>query len=95
MQRMQYGTNVTNRVQNSLLPCYIDHMRKSLRIFFLCLLILSLPMRSMAGVVTAECGMDHQAAVATSVEHGAMSAHETTDAGSHASGGSGANVQLS
>jgi len=70
-------------------------MRKSLRIFFLCLLILSLPMRSMAGVVTAECGMDHQAAVATSVEHGAMSAHETTDAGSHASGGSGANVQLS
>lgn len=83
---MQYGTNVTNCVQNSLLPCYIDHMCKSLRLLFLCLLVISLPMRSMAGLATAECGMDHQPAVDTSVEHGAMLGHEMADAGTHEAG---------
>lgn len=83
---MQYGTNVTNCVQKSLLPCYIDQMRNSLRLFFLCLLIVALPMRSMAGLATAECGMDHHTAADPGVEHGAMPAHEMADAGAHEAG---------
>ncbi|MFC4932982.1 hypothetical protein [Massilia sp. GCM10023247] len=60
-------------------------MRKPLRLFFMCLLIASLPMRSMAGVVTAECDMDHPVAPA-SVDHGAMSGHAMAEPGTHDAG---------
>lgn len=65
------------------MPCYIDHMRKSLRLFFLCLLVVFLPMRSMAGVATAECDMDHPAAVNADGGHGATLLHETAEDAVH------------
>ncbi|MEW6023211.1 MAG: hypothetical protein AB1807_13850 [Pseudomonadota bacterium] len=61
-------------------------MRKPFRIFFLFLLVVSLPMRSMAGVATAECGMDHHAAVDGSAGHTAMLVHEMQDMEAHEAG---------
>jgi hypothetical protein len=61
-------------------------MRKSFRIFFLFLLVVSLPMRSMAGVATAECGMDHQAAIDSSTGHSAMLVHEMQGMEAHEAG---------
>lgn len=49
-----------NRVRSFARACYIGYMRNRLRSFFLCLLIVSLPMQSFAGVASVACGMAHQ-----------------------------------
>jgi len=60
-------------------------MRKSLRLFFLCLLFVSLPMRSMAGAA-AECGMDHPAAVDGSGRHDATLPRDMVQEEAHEAG---------
>lgn len=68
--------------------CYIDYMRKSLRLFLLRLLIVSLPMQGIAGVARFECGMRHQPLEDGSVrvDHMALAgaAHDSAQEGSHA-----------
>lgn len=54
------------------MSCYIDHMRNRLRLFILCLLIVSLPMQSIAGVARFECGMSHHPLEDSSVQVGDM-----------------------
>ena len=50
--------------------CYIHHMRSRLRSFFLCLLIVSLPMQSIAGVARFACGMTHHPSIVDGSEPG-------------------------
>jgi hypothetical protein len=60
----------TNGVHRPTGACYIHHMRSTLRSFFLCLLIVSLPMQSIAGVARVACGMMHHASVLQGGEPG-------------------------
>jgi hypothetical protein len=66
--------------------CYIDHMRARLRTFFLCLLIVSLPLQSIAGVARFECGMAHHP-LAAHADHAAGMPMEATVAGEGQDGG--------
>ncbi len=62
--------------------CYIDHMRARLRSFFLCLLIVSLPLQGIAGVARFECGMAHHPLTAAG-EPGGMQMDTTAAVDSH------------
>ena len=68
----------------SLQACYIDHMCSRLRSFFLCLLIVSLPVQGIAGVARFACGMSHHASVVSNTEPDAPLAVAAEDAGNHA-----------
>lgn len=71
-------------VHLSLHACYIDPMRSRLRSFFLCLLIVSLPVQGIAGVARFACGMSHHASVVSGAEPGRTLAVAVADAGNHA-----------
>jgi hypothetical protein len=66
-------------VQQHAGACYIAHMRHRLRLLLLCLLIVSLPVQSIAAVVTIECGMAHDSPVldaAAPSDHAHDAGHE-------------------
>ena len=73
----------------STATCYIDHMRKRLRLFFLCLLIVSLPVQSIAGMIRVECSMSHHPLDVSGVQADdmltpmAVAMHEAEHATSH------------
>ena len=72
--------------------CYIDHMRARLRSFFLCFLILSLPLQGIAGVAKFECGMAHHPLTADTGASEAMPMEGMAAAGAHESGHEHANA---
>jgi len=56
-------------------------MRKRLRLFFWCLLVVSLPMQSIAAIAKFECGMSHQSGMASDIgENKALLQHMGNDA---------------
>jgi hypothetical protein len=69
-----------------LRACYIDHMRSRLRLFLLCLLIVSLPIQSIAGVARLACGMTHHQSTVDSREHGMTTPVMMIDGAMHDSG---------
>ena len=75
-------TGIPKRVHLSMQACYIDHMRRRLRSFFLCLLIVSLPMHGIAGVARFACGMSHPASLVYGAEPDMALAVVVADAGS-------------
>lgn len=82
-----YIAGATKLVPIPTVSCYIDYMRNRLRLFFLCLLIVSLPMQSIAGVARFECGMSHHPLDESSVQADDMPMaemmHEATHEESH------------
>lgn len=65
------------------MSCYIAIMRNRLRLFFLCLLIVSLPMQSIAGVARFECGMSHHLPEQSSVQADEAPMPEMTHGAAH------------
>lgn len=63
--------------------CYICCMRDRLRLFFLCLLVVSLPIQGIAGVTMVECGMSHPPAVDSSAHPGDLQTSGVLDDATH------------